>query len=146
MIDIVVVVRASRLTRFARLAKSRGRFLSVPFPSTLAYLHDHNASSNERLTTTPRIVLTVPSAEQLNTLDTGDEQNEVAEGEMDEVQWVEEYGQWGDTSSESDGASDRASLASSFMNESDSTSISSSPPNSPPILTPNVSLLFTLRP
>lgn len=118
--------------------------LSVPFPSSLAYLNDHHAS-NERLqlTTTPRIVLTVPSAEQLNTVITDDERTgPAAEGEeMDEVQWVEEYGQWGDTSSESDGASDRASVASSlFLNGSNSSSISLTPPNSPPILTPDVSL------
>lgn len=131
-------------TRPSSTASTRGSdhtHLPLSPPTGLAYLSDTSSSDEGRGTIMPRIVLTVPSAEQLSA---GYQRGvpAVDGDEMDEVQWVEEYGHWGNSSSETAGDcdSDRSSTASSLsLHGSESSSLFTSPPNSPPILTPNVS-------
>ncbi len=90
----------------------------------------------------PRIMVTVPSSEQL--LECAQSYgNEGHADQSDEVKWLEEYGQWDNpaegswkdmhsTDDDDDNDSDASSFASSlFITVPDSSSISSSPPLSP---------------
>lgn len=120
-------------------------------PARLAYLgEDIAATEEEPHAAMPRIVLTIPSAEQLAAglielqQPSTSEASAGAGEEGDEVQWVEEYGQWGNSSEdEYDSDNDRASII-SLVFDHDDTSMFPSPPNSPPVLTPTVRHFPTL--
>ncbi|PSR71027.1 hypothetical protein PHLCEN_2v13075 [Hermanssonia centrifuga] len=114
---------------------------------SLAFLHNevsqHSMSAGIAFgMKIPRIMVTVPSSEQL--LECAQSYgNEGHADQSDEVKWLEEYGQWDNpaegswkdmhsTDDDDDNDSDASSFASSlFITVPDSSSISTSPPLSP---------------
>jgi hypothetical protein len=129
-----------------RLRTPRLSPLSPLLPAVLA--QEGTIAEDDTDTSVPMIVFTAPSTEQLaaQPAETRGYREPLGPGEMDEVQWVDEfvpsYGRWSDSRDDvgDDNESDRESVVSSlFMHGSDASS-STSPPSSPPILTPNVSV------
>lgn len=114
----------------------------------LAYLRDDVSTSEDGLQADiPRIVLTVPSSEELfrrHQTPPIEVDLMFAEESMDVMEWLDEYGLWTDSGAEEwsdDSDSDTSSLF--VYASSETSSIHTSPPNSPGIQTPKVSVLVS---
>ncbi|GJE90939.1 hypothetical protein PsYK624_070860 [Phanerochaete sordida] len=108
-------------------------------PARLAYLTE-DISPAVPQNTTPKIVLTIPSVDELVNVPTRPSQpsSAVVGDDGDEVEWVDNYGRWGPDSASDD--DDRASITHYILSDyDDASSMYSTPPDSPALRTPTTS-------